>query len=94
MIGQNPLKDVDSRVFTRMLRKDGWKEGRKDGSVTISLRNFVGEEIIMSYICVCVMLNTNIPKENYKINNAINAKHGIAYVYRSNKAVLLKLVPI
>jgi carbamoylphosphate synthase small subunit len=36
--GQNPLKDVDSRVFTRMLRKDG--------SVTISLRNFVGERII------------------------------------------------
>ena len=30
--------DVDSRVFTRMLRKDG--------SVTISLRNFVGEGII------------------------------------------------
>jgi hypothetical protein len=24
--GQNPLKDVDSRVFTRMLRKDGRKE--------------------------------------------------------------------
>jgi len=22
-VGQNPLKDVDSRVFTRMLRKDG-----------------------------------------------------------------------
>jgi len=40
--GQNPLKDVDSRVFTRMLRKDG----RADGSVTISLRNFVGEGII------------------------------------------------
>jgi hypothetical protein len=38
MLGQNPLKDVDSRVFTRMLRKDG--------SVTISLRNFVGEGII------------------------------------------------
>jgi len=35
------LKDVDSRVFTRMLRKDG----RTDGSVTISLRNFVGEGI-------------------------------------------------
>jgi len=35
------LKDVDSRVFTRML----WKDGRKDGSVTISLRNFVGEGI-------------------------------------------------
>jgi hypothetical protein len=29
-------------VFTRMLRK----EGRMDGSVTISLRNFVGEGII------------------------------------------------
>jgi carbamoylphosphate synthase small subunit len=42
--GQNPLKDVDSRVFTRMLRKDG----RKDGSVNISLYNFVGEEIIKS----------------------------------------------
>ena len=26
---------------------DGWKEGRKDGSVTISLRNFVGEGIKM-----------------------------------------------
>jgi carbamoylphosphate synthase small subunit len=35
--GLNPLKDVDSRVFTRMLRKDG--------SVTIFLRNFVGEGI-------------------------------------------------
>ena len=41
-VWSNPLKDVDSRVFTRMLRKDG----RKDGSVTISLRNFVGEGII------------------------------------------------
>jgi len=40
------LKDVDSRVFTRMLRKDG----RTAGSVTISPRNFVGEGIIMSYI--------------------------------------------
>jgi hypothetical protein len=38
-ICQNPLKDVDSRVFTRM-------EGRTFGSVTISLRNFVGEGII------------------------------------------------
>ena len=34
--------DVDSRVFTRMLRKNG----RKDGSVTISLSKFVGEGII------------------------------------------------
>jgi hypothetical protein len=45
------LKDVDSRVFTRRLRKDGRTEGRKAGkkderSVTISLRNFVGEGII------------------------------------------------
>ena len=48
--GQNPLKDVDPRVFTRMLRKDGRMEGRTDGSVTISLRNFVGEGIIKFYI--------------------------------------------
>jgi hypothetical protein len=41
------MKDVDSRVFTRMLRKDGRKDGRKGGSVTISLRNFVGEGIII-----------------------------------------------
>jgi hypothetical protein len=27
-VGQNPLKDVDPRVFTRMLRKDRRKEGR------------------------------------------------------------------
>jgi hypothetical protein len=33
--------NVDSRVFTRMLRKDG----RTDGSVTIFLRNFVGDGI-------------------------------------------------
>jgi hypothetical protein len=46
MFGENPLKDVDSRVFTRMLQKDGRTEGRTDGSVTISLRNFVGEGII------------------------------------------------
>jgi hypothetical protein len=37
--GQNPLKDVDPRVFTRT------EGGRTDGSVTISLRNFVGEGI-------------------------------------------------
>ena len=30
-VGQNPLKDVDSRVFTRILRKDEWMERRKDG---------------------------------------------------------------
>ena len=40
------LKDVDSRVFTRMLRNNGRTEGRTDGSVT-SLRNFVGEGIVM-----------------------------------------------
>ena len=32
-------------VFTRMLRKDGWTEGRTEGSVTLSLRNFVGKGI-------------------------------------------------
>ena len=50
------MKDVDPRVFTRMLRKDGRTEGRKegrtDGSVTISLRNFVGEGIIMAVLKV------------------------------------------
>ena len=35
------MKDVDSRVFTKMLRKDG----QTDSSVTISLCNFVGEGI-------------------------------------------------
>jgi len=29
-----------------------WKEGRTDGSITISLRNFVGEGIIMASISV------------------------------------------
>ena len=42
------MKDVDPRVFTRMLRTDG----RTDGSVTISLRNFVGEGIIMAVLKV------------------------------------------
>jgi hypothetical protein len=48
MFGQNPLKDFDSRVFTRMLRKEGRKDGSTDGSVTISLCNFVGEGIKIS----------------------------------------------
>ena len=43
--GQNPLKDVDPRVFTRM-----W---RTDGSVTISLRNFVDEGITNCKILKC-----------------------------------------
>jgi hypothetical protein len=43
---QNPLKDVDTRVFTWMLRKEGRKDGRMDGSVTISLHSFIGERII------------------------------------------------
>jgi len=50
------LKDVDSRVFTRMLLKDG----RKDGSVTIALRNFVGEGIISKQ----TNIETNTVKEN------------------------------
>jgi hypothetical protein len=37
--GQNPLKDVDSRVFTRMLRK----------VALLSLRNFAGEGIKTEY---------------------------------------------
>ena len=31
MLGENPLKDVDSRVFTKMLRKDRRTDGRKEG---------------------------------------------------------------
>ena len=42
------MKDVDSRVFTRMLRKEGRQDGRTDGSVTISLCNFAGEGIKIS----------------------------------------------
>jgi hypothetical protein len=42
--GQNPWKDVDSSVHKDVT--EGRTDGRKDGSVTISLRNFVGEEII------------------------------------------------
>ena len=47
--GQNPLKDVDSRVHKDVTegrtdgRKDGRTDGRTDDSVTISVRNFVGE---------------------------------------------------
>jgi hypothetical protein len=52
-----PLKDVDSRVFTRMLQKDGRTEGRTDGSVTISLRNFVGEGIKKSLAIIKKYLN-------------------------------------
>jgi hypothetical protein len=56
MFGQNPLKDVDSRVFTRMLRKDGPTDRRMDSSVTISLCNFVGEGIIRSHnISYCLI---------------------------------------
>jgi cell division protein YceG involved in septum cleavage len=40
------------------VRTDGRKEGRKEGSITISLRNFVGEGIKMKKVsighrCVC-----------------------------------------
>jgi hypothetical protein len=55
--GQNPLKDVDPRVFTMMLRKDGKKEGRTDGrtdgSVIISLRNLVGDGIKNNILICC-----------------------------------------
>jgi hypothetical protein len=49
------LKDVDSRVFTRMLR-------RTDGSITISLRNFVGEGIkwIIRETMVDIIQNTKV----------------------------------
>ena len=71
MFGQNPLKGVDPRVFTRMLRKDGRTDGRKDGrkdgrtdgrtdgSVTISLRNFVDEGMI-SKLNIYLELNCGV----------------------------------
>ena len=67
MFGQNPLKGVDPRVFTRMLRKDGRtdgrkdgrKEGRTDGSGTISLRNFVDEGMI-SKLNIYLELNCGV----------------------------------
>ena len=83
MFGQNPLKDVDSRVFTRMLRKDGWKEGRKDGSVTISLRNFVGEEIIVS------LKLSNHTKKYTQTGNIIELTMVVCFV-NSGYAITLK----
>jgi hypothetical protein len=45
-----PWKSIGFQILLRMLQKDGWTEGRKDGqtdgSVTISLCNFIGEGII------------------------------------------------
>jgi hypothetical protein len=38
------MKDTDPIVFTRMLLKDGWKEGRKGGIInTISKYSFFYE---------------------------------------------------
>jgi hypothetical protein len=64
-IGQNPLTDVDSRVFTRMWRTDG----RTDGSVTISHRNFVGEGIIKLLWSMVILKYTDW-------NTTIARKHG------------------
>jgi hypothetical protein len=33
--GQNGIKDVASRVFTKMLQKDWQNEGQMDSSITI-----------------------------------------------------------
>jgi hypothetical protein len=49
-LGQNPLKEVDSRVFTRMLWKEGRTDRWTDGSIIISHCNFVGEGIIIQLI--------------------------------------------
>jgi hypothetical protein len=67
--GQNPLKDVDSKVFTRMLRTDG--------SVTISLRNFVGEGIIRKiYIpifdCIASIIDECYSRNSPKLLNHLN----------------------
>ena len=39
--GQNPLKDVDPRVFTRMLRKDDRTNVRTDGRTIALLYPFI-----------------------------------------------------
>ena len=38
--GQHSIKDVDSRVFTRMLRKAARKKGRNDGRTVALLYPF------------------------------------------------------
>jgi hypothetical protein len=52
-VWSNPLKDVDPRVFTRIVT---------DGRVTISPRNFVGEGIIKLIASVNTMTTTCISK--------------------------------
>ena len=50
-------------AFTRMLRKDG----RTDGSVTISLRNFVGEGIVTDVISTVSFLSFRGPYNYQKV---------------------------
>jgi hypothetical protein len=61
------LNDVNPRVFTRMLRRT---DGRTDGSVNISLRNFVGEGIIRAVIILLIGIQlVNL----YSLDNNINS---------------------
>jgi hypothetical protein len=75
MFGQNPLKDVDPRVFTRIVT-----DGRMDGSVTISPRNFVGEGIKSVYynLYIYFLISYKILIEHSRINilQWILTKHG------------------
>ena len=74
------LTDVDSRVFTRMLQKDG----RTEGSVTISLRNFVGEGIIM--------LRTQYIPTTIQLLAGLESKKKISFtVYSLPQKLLMKL---
>ena len=49
--GQNPLKDFDPSVHKDVTegRMEGRKDRRKDGSIIISLCNFVGEGITSNH---------------------------------------------
>jgi hypothetical protein len=53
--GQNPLKDVDSRVFTRMLRKDGW---------TLIFTTKFNDSSILVTIISCDYLNLSLADEH------------------------------
>ena len=85
--GQNPLKDVDPRVFTRIVT-DGRTEGRTDSSVTISPRNFVGEGI--TSLCIDFIVDTVcylsyvITSQIYRIATHLKRLKCIMFCYLTN----------
>ena len=63
---QNALKDVDSRVFTRMLWKDG------SVTISISLRNFIGKGIT-SQLKRSEVKTTYCVVSNYSASERLNS---------------------